>query len=199
MNNISDTVSVILCGVGGQGILLGSEITSVAAIEAGFDTKTNEVHGMAQRGGSVLGQIRYGKKVNSPLIASGEAAALASFEAAEAIRYAQFLRPGGLAVVSTQKIVPVTVSTGASKYPDDIEALLKKVFPRLCIIDAAGLAVKSGNIKAANTVILGALSTGLELPVDAWKRAIEKSVKPKFVELNICAFEEGRKAALAAQ
>jgi indolepyruvate ferredoxin oxidoreductase beta subunit len=190
----NETTSVVLVGVGGQGILLGSEIVAKAAMNAGFDVKTNEVHGMAQRGGSVVAQIRYGKEVHSPLVAEGTAKVLGSFEQVEAIRFAHYLAPDGLAVVSSQMIVPVTVSMGASKYPTDTEARLKAVFPKLAYLDASKIALELGTVKAANVVILGAISQGLDLPTDAWEKAIVSSVKEQFRDLNLKAFAAGRQA-----
>jgi indolepyruvate ferredoxin oxidoreductase beta subunit len=187
--------SVVLAGVGGQGILLASEILAKAAMIAGNDVKTNEVHGMAQRGGSVIGQIRYGKKVYSPLVARGTARVLCALEQIEALRYSDYLAPGGLVVVNSQTITPVTVSMGAAKYPKDVEAKLRSVFPRLIYFDAGKRAVEVGDIRAANVVLLGALSTGLDLPMEAWKKAIEDSVKPKFREMNLKAFDIGRGCA----
>ena len=191
---MSDTVSVILVGVGGQGILLASEILAQAAMQAGYDVKTNEVHGMAQRGGSVMAQVRYGKEVNSPLIAEGTASALASLEAIEGLRAAHYLKAGGLAVVNTQRIVPVTVSSGVATYPADAEARCAATFPALKLLDAVKLAQEAGDARAANVVIMGALSNGLTLPQEAWEGAIRMAVKPAFVEMNLRAFAAGRNA-----
>jgi indolepyruvate ferredoxin oxidoreductase beta subunit len=188
----NETTSVVLVGVGGQGILLGSEIAARAAMNAGFQVKTNEVHGMAQRGGSVIAQIRYGKEVHSPLVAEGTAKVLGSFEQVEAIRYAQYLAPDGLAVVSSQSIIPVTVSTGIGKYPTDVEDRLKAVFPKLVYLNATKLAHQLGNVRTANVVILGAMSNGLDLPEEAWTQAVASSVKEQFRDLNIKAFLAGR-------
>jgi indolepyruvate ferredoxin oxidoreductase beta subunit len=184
--------SVVMAGVGGQGILLASEITAQAAMLAGFDVKTNEVHGMAQRGGSVLGQIRYGKKVYSPLVAKGTANVLLALEQIEALRFSDYLADGGFAVVNAQAIIPVTVSSGAAKYPGDIKAKLDDVFKKLVFIDAAKIAIELGNIRTANVVLLGAMSKHLDLPIDCWEKAIEKAVKGKYTELNQKAFEAGR-------
>jgi indolepyruvate ferredoxin oxidoreductase beta subunit len=188
----SATTSVVLVGVGGQGILLGSEIVARAAMHAGFDVKTNEVHGMAQRGGSVVAQIRYGKQVHSPLVPEGTATVLGALEQIEAIRFAHYLMKDGLAVVSTQAIVPVTVSSGQATYPNDVEQRLRAVFPRLVYVDADDLATKAGSIKAANVVTLGAISTALDLPLEAWRAAIEQSVRPKHLQINLQAFDAGR-------
>ena len=191
------TTSVVLAGVGGQGILLASEILAKAAMNAGFDVKTNEVHGMAQRGGSVIAQVRYGKEVHSPLVTEGTATVVGALEQIEAIRFAQYLAPGGLAVVSTKAIVPVTVSSGQATYPKDVADRLKNVFPKHLFIDADALAKKAGTIKAANVVILGAMSNALSLPLEAWHKAIEQSVKPQHVELNKRAFAAGRECVAA--
>ena len=190
-----DTISVVLVGVGGQGILLASTIVARAAMLAGHQVKTNEVHGMAQRGGSVIAQIRYGAEVHSPLVTPGEARALGSFERIEALRCAHYLAPGGLAVVSTQAIVPVTVSSGQAVYPADAEARLAAVFPRLVTLDAAAVATRLGDIRAANVVLLGAISAGLDLPADLWREAIRKSVSPKTAAINFDAFDAGRELA----
>lgn len=187
--------SVILAGVGGQGILLASNILARAALLSGYDVKTNEVHGMAQRGGSVVAEIRYGKKVHSPLIEPGTATALASLEQVEALRYAHYMRPDALAVVSQVKLVPTTVSSGMGKYPEDIAERLKRAFPNLQYIDAAAEAEKAGNPRTNNLVVLGAISVCLEFPEALWEKAIGECVKPKFFDINIHAFTLGRKLA----
>ena len=174
----SGDVSVVLAGVGGQGILLASEIVARAAMAAGFDVKTNEVHGMAQRGGSVIAQIRYGPEVFSPLVAQGTARVLGALERIEALRQHSFLAPDGLAVVSSQAIVPVTVSSGQATYPADVEERLRAAFPRLVYVDAVEKATELGNLRAANVVVLGAMAHALDLPDDAWHEAIRSSVKP---------------------
>ncbi|MFA5292536.1 MAG: indolepyruvate oxidoreductase subunit beta [Phycisphaerae bacterium] len=184
--------SVVLSGVGGQGILLASEITANTAMLADFDVKTNEVHGMAQRGGSVLAQIRYGKKVYSPLVAKGTAKVLVALEQIEALRFSDYLAPGGVAVVNSQAIIPVTVSSGAAKYPQNVRQKLEDVFDKLVFIDAAKIAIEAGNIRAANVVLLGAMSNHLDLPIDCWLKAIESAVKDKYAELNKKAFYAGR-------
>jgi indolepyruvate ferredoxin oxidoreductase beta subunit len=191
----AEVTGVVLVGVGGQGILLATQIAAHAAMFAGFDVKTNEVHGMAQRGGSVVAQIRYGRKVASPLVPDGTARVLASLERIEALRYADLLAPDGLAVVSSQAIVPVTVSSGKASYPADAEQRLRRVFKRLIYVDAVKIAVSLCDIRTANVVILGALSTALELEEPCWLQAIERCVKPAFVKVNSKAFEEGRKLA----
>lgn len=192
MSEASNTTSVVLVGVGGQGVLLGSEITARTAMLAGHDVKTNEVHGMAQRGGSVISQIRYGAKVHSPLVGLGTARVLGSLEQIEGLRYAQYLAPDGLAVVSSQAIVPVTVSIGAAEYPRDVKERLEGTFTRLVLLDASGIAVGLGNIRAANVVVLGAMSRGLDLPEAAWLEAVAACVPEKHRDLNVRAFSAGR-------
>lgn len=187
-----EIVSVILVGVGGQGILLASEVMATAAALAGFEVKTNEVHGMAQRGGSVIAQIRYGKQVFSPLVAEGTARVIGALEQVEGLRYHPYLAQNGFAVVSQQAIVPVTVSAGQSKYPQDLEPRLREVYPRLAWIDVLQAAEDIGNPKVANMVILGAMSTELNLPSHVWEDAITQCVKPEFVDSNLMAFVVGR-------
>jgi len=186
--------SVVLVGVGGQGILLASEVVARAAMHAGFDVKTNEVHGMAQRGGSVIAQIRYGRRVFSPLVPEGEAVVLGSLERIEALRYTHYLAPGAPAVVSSQAIVPVTVSSGQATYPADARERLAAAFSKLVYVEAEELARQAGTVRAANMVVLGAVSRSLDLPAEAWRAAIEQSVAAKHVAANLKAFELGRAA-----
>lgn len=175
--------------------MLASEIISNAAMLSGFDVKTNEVHGMAQRGGTVTALVRYGSKVYCPLICEANARVLCAFEMAEAVRAAHYLAPGGLAVVNQYRIIPVTVSSGSATYPEDIEETLRKRFPRLCYFDATQKAIEAGTEKAANVALLGATSIGLDLPEETWLEAIRKTVKPKFLDVNLKAFAAGRAAA----
>jgi indolepyruvate ferredoxin oxidoreductase, beta subunit len=195
MNN---PTSIVMVGVGGQGILLATQITARAAMIAGHDVKTNEVHGMAQRGGTVVAQLRFGEKVFSPLVPQGTAQVLASLERIEALRLAGFLAPGGLAVVSKQAIIPVTVSSGKAKYPADVEERLHAAFPRLAYLDAIGVAERLCDIRVANVILLGAMSTALPLAEECWIEAIAQCVKPKFKDLNVRAFQEGKKLAAVA-
>lgn len=190
------TVSVFLTGVGGQGIILSSKIIAAAAEISGYDVTTSEIHGMAQRGGSVTAQIRYGGKVCSPLILEGSAQVLGAMERAEAVRFAHYLAADGLAVVSDQAVIPVTVSSGQSVYPEHIECILKKTFSNLILIDFAAEAARMGDVRLSNVMLLGAMSVGLTLPVENWRLAIERCVKPAFAVKNLEAFELGRKAAL---
>ncbi|MDR3234315.1 MAG: indolepyruvate oxidoreductase subunit beta [Planctomycetaceae bacterium] len=189
------TTSVVLVGVGGQGILLASEIIAQTAAAAGHDVKTNEVHGMAQRGGSVVAQIRYGKEVFSPLVAKKTAKVLGSLERLECLRYIDYLADDGCAVVSDQKIIPVTSSSGGTPYPDIDEKMLSQYFPKLVYLQAVDWAAELGNVRAANIILLGALSVHLDLPEDAWLEAVRQSVKAKFLDINLRAFQRGRTAS----
>jgi indolepyruvate ferredoxin oxidoreductase beta subunit len=188
----SQVTSAVLVGVGGQGVLLAAKITAEAAMLAGFVVKTNEVHGMAQRGGSVIAQVSYGPTVYSPLVPRGTARALCSLEQIEALRYHDYLAPEGLAVVSSQAILPVTVSAGAARYPDRIEEILQEVFPRLVYLDAPSMAARLGNARAANMVLLGSLSKGLDLPLEAWLQSLCSIIRDEERELNLSAFQLGR-------
>lgn len=191
MKSDHPTFNLVLAGVGGQGILLASEIIARAAMVAGFEVKTNEVHGMAQRGGSVLAQIRFGREVHSPLVERGAAQVIGSLERIESLRCADYLAADGLAVVSSQMVVPITVSSGQAKYPEDAEARIRAAFPRLVYLDAIGMASQLGNVRCSNLVFLGALSKGLSLPAEAWQEGIRQSVKPKFLDINLRAFKAG--------
>lgn len=184
--------SILLCGVGGQGILLAAKVIGAAAELSGLSVVANETHGMAQRGGSVRAQVKIGDSVGSPLILEGAADVLAALEHVEALRNAHFLKPGGLAVVSRHSIVPVTATSGKAKYPDDVEARLRRVFPRLAYFDCEARAVEMGNPKLENTILVGMLSNGLPLEEDAWHEAIRRCVRPQFAEANLAAFDFGR-------
>jgi indolepyruvate ferredoxin oxidoreductase beta subunit len=198
MSHEGTVTGIVMVGVGGQGILLAAQIAARAALIAGNDVKTNEVHGMAQRGGSVVAQIRYGARVFSPLVPEGSASVILSLERIEALRFADYLAPGGLAVVSTQAIVPVTVSSGQATYPADAEERLRKRFRRLVFVDAVSVAEKLCDTRVANVVLLGAMSTALSLPRESWAEAIAQCVKPRFVDVNRKAFEEGTLLAAVA-
>ena len=184
--------SLLLCGVGGQGILLAAKVVGAAAEAAGLDVAANEIHGMAQRGGSVRAFVRFGEGVRSPLVLEGEADVLAALEPVEALRWAHFLRPGGLAVVNTRPVVPVTVSSGKAKYPADLVARLARVFPRLVACDCEAEAIRMGNARLSNTILVGMLSRDLPLPEEAWRTALARCVKPAFLEANLAAFAFGR-------
>ena len=185
--------SILLTGVGGQGILFAAGVIASAAEAAGFNVTTNEIHGMAQRGGSVTAQVRYGDGTFAPLAVSGSIDVIAAMEHIEAIRWAHCLKPDGLAVVAKTSVVPVTVTTGACSYPDDVEQRLHAVFPRLVYLDCVTLALELGNVRLANTILTGALSAGLpEIAEDHWRAGLLARVKKGFEEANTTAFLKGR-------
>lgn len=186
--------NIIIAGVGGQGVLLLSNLVAHAAIEAGFDVKTNEVHGMAQRGGSVLAQVRFGSKVYSPLVWEGSVDLLISLEAGEALRYAHYLKKDAAAIVSSQKLIPVSVSSGKAVYPDDMEERLRKTFPRLFYLDTMATAHALGNIKTANMISLGAASTLLPQLESQWHLVMNQLIPEKYQEINRQAFEKGKRS-----
>lgn len=170
---------------------MASEIISEAAVQAGYDVKKSEVHGMAQRGGSVNSHVRFGEKVYSPLVMKGECDLLLAFEKLEALRMADFIREEGTIIVNDQRINPSTVISGAATYPESIEEILKTHFRSVMFIDALKIAQEAGNPRTANTVLLGAASKRLNIPMDIWERAIAQKVPDRFVEVNLLAFRMG--------
>lgn len=191
----------LLAGVGGQGAILASDILTQVGFKVGYDVKKAEVHGMSQRGGSVISHVRWGPEVFSPIIARGEADVLVAFEKLEAVRFIGNLRPGGLAIINDHTIVPITVSDeeGAS-YPDDesIRARLERVTDNVHWVRGVEIAETLGNARAANVVLLGALAALLnDIGQDVWLAEIEARVPPKYVELNRKAFQAGREAVSA--
>lgn len=191
---MKDIINISLVGVGGQGTLLASEIICQAGLLAGKDVKKSEVHGMAQRGGSVVSQLRIGDKVYSPLIGVGETDILISFEKVEALRFAHYLAQDGVAMVNNQEIRPVTVSSGLSQWPEDLDGKLKSTFPKLELLPALEIARSLGNMKAVNVVMIGALSNHFHVEDEIWREAIKALVKPQFQELNLKAYDAGREA-----
>ncbi len=188
-------LNFVLVGVGGQGAILASDILTEVGIQAGYDAKKAEVHGMAQRGGSVITHIRWGEKVYSPLIGKGEAHFLLALEKLEALRYIEYLRPGGIALVNDQAITPVAVNIGVATYPDDerIKSTLEKVAGKVIFVPALHKAEEIGNPRVANIILLGALSSFLDVPEEIWQKVIERRVPQRYFELNLRAFQEGRK------
>jgi indolepyruvate ferredoxin oxidoreductase beta subunit len=184
---------IFLAGVGGQGILLAGEILCLVFMEAGLDVKKSEVHGMAQRGGSVTSHVRCGRKVFSPLIPEGQADILMGFEALEALRWIDFLKEDGVLVVNRQKINPTTVTSGRMEYPNRIYDLLKRKHPNIRIVDGLKLARKTGDVRTVNSVLVGAISREIDMPEELWKKAIAQRLPEKFVPVNLQAFELGRR------
>ena len=184
--------NILLCGVGGQGTLLAGNVLAEAAMESGFDVKKSEVHGMAQRGGSVVSHVRFGEKIHSPLIRKGECDLLISFEKLEALRWSEFLKPGGMVIMNTQKIMPMSVSAGTSKYPDNISDLLEKLPSSVIAVDGIGNAQKLGNAKCLNVIMLGVLARHLPaIKENVWKEVLAKRLPAKIHDLNFKAFDVG--------
>lgn len=185
------TKSVMIVGVGGQGSLLASKLLGRLLMDEGFDVKVSEVHGMSQRGGSVVTYVRYGEQVYSPIITQGEADIIISFEKLEAARYAAFLKKDGKIVVNTQQIDPMPVIIGAAEYPENVldELIAKGVSVEA--LDALSLAEKAGSSKAVNIVLMGKAAKHFDIPFEKWIAAIENTVAPKFAEMNKTAFNLG--------
>ena len=184
--------NIMIVGVGGQGALLASKTLGQVLLDAGYDVKVSEVHGMSQRGGSVVTYVRYGEKVYSPIVDKGEADFIVSFEMLEAARYTEYLKKDGRIVVNTQNIDPMPVITGAAEYPADLENKMKKAGFAVDAVDCLSLAEQAGTAKAVNIVLMGRLSKYMDFSEEAWLKAIEKLVKPQFLEMNKKAFMLGR-------
>ncbi len=184
--------NLLLVGVGGQGILLASEILSETFMLAGYDVKKSEIHGMSQRGGSVVSHVRYGREVFSPIVPEGEGDLLFGFELMETCRCLPLLKPGATVVANDLRIPPPSVLTGRESYPEGIAERISERFPDFILIDGEKLASDAGNRRAANTVLLGAVSRRLDIAEDYWLRALEKMVPMKTLEINRKAFLLGR-------
>jgi len=187
--------NILFSGVGGQGILLASEITAYSLLTAGYDAKKSEVHGMAQRGGSVTAELRYGKKVYSPLIEPGCVDIQMAFEMMEAVRYLPYLHKGSKVIVNTQRILPPAVATGQAEYPENVLENLTAREIVVVPVDAFELAKAVGEIRTANVVMVGALSTFLPIDSAVFENVISTRVPEKFKEVNLKAFAAGRKAS----
>lgn len=187
-----ETKNIMIVGVGGQGSLLASKLLGRILLDQGYDVKVSEVHGMSQRGGSVVTYVRYGDRVCSPVIDKGEADFIVSFELLEAARYVNFLKPGGRVVVSDQQIDPMPVITGAAEYPQGLAEKMSALDIKVDIMDALSLAEQAGSSKAVNLVLMGRLSKYFDFPEEAWQKAIDACVPEKFLELNRKAFALGR-------
>lgn len=184
-------INVLIVGVGGQGTLLASKILGNVALREGCQVKVSEVHGMSQRGGSVITYVKMGKEVFSPVIDKGEADYIISFEKLEALRWLDYLKNGGTVIVNNQRIDPMPVIAGMAEYPDSIEEDLKRAKGKVFVVDALDIARKSGTIKAVNVVMIGALASITGIDKDTWINAIKDEVPEKFKEVNIKAFEGG--------
>ncbi len=191
-NNVTN---VLIVGVGGQGVLLASEVLSETAMKAGLDVKKSEVHGMSQRGGVVSSHVKFGPKVHSPIIPYGEADILISFEQAEALRAADWLRKDGLVATSMTRLVPPIATSGKVKYPGDPIAELKNRVKKVIALDADKIALELGNPRLVNILLLGVVSGTLKFDAELWESVIKVRVKKRFVELNLKAFARGRELA----
>lgn len=188
------TKNIMIVGVGGQGSLLASKMLGKLLLSQGYDVKVSEVHGMSQRGGSVVTYVRYGEKVYSPIIDKGTADFIISFEKLEAARWVPYLRKGGKIIMSTQEIDPMPVIIGAAQYPENLVEKMQAAGADVDAIDALDLAMQAGSSKAVNLVLMGRLSKYFDATQEAWMEALEACVPPKFLELNKKAFALGRNA-----
>jgi indolepyruvate ferredoxin oxidoreductase, beta subunit len=187
--------NILLVGVGGQGILLAAEILSETCMLAGFDVKKSEIHGMSQRGGSVVSHVRYGREVFSPIVPEGEGDILFGFELMESYRSLTLLKPGATVVANDLCIPPPSVLMGQESYPADLAGRIAALFPDLILVDGQQLAIEAGNARAANTVLLGAVSKRLDIDEKYWVESIKLMVPKKAVEVNLKAFAMGRELA----
>ncbi len=187
---MTDT-AIMIVGVGGQGTLLTSRILGYVAVNSGMDVKVSEVHGMSQRGGSVVTYVKMGDKVHSPIIEKNEADILLCFEQLEALRWIDYARKDASVIINTQKIDPMPVITGKAKYPENIIEKIKEDYPNVIAVPALEMARECGSIKAVNVVMIGVMARSIKVDKDIWIKAIENTVKPQFVDMNIKAFLAG--------
>ena len=189
------TTNLLFVGVGGQGVLVASKILVEVLLKAGFDVKKSEVHGMAQRGGSVVSQVRFGKKVYSPLIKKGEGDILVSFEQLETLRYLDYLHPKSFIFFNNQKILPPSVSMGVEDYPEGVSEKLKNKFKNTFMVEGIQMAGQAGNIRSLNIVLLGVLSRYLTIDEKDWVKTLREKLPAALVEVNLKAFNLGREFA----
>jgi len=187
-----ETKSIMIVGVGGQGTLLASKLLGNMLLAAGYDVKVSEVHGMSQRGGSVVTYVRYGDRVYSPVVDRGGADVILSFEALEAARWLEYLKEDGILITNTRQIDPMPVIAGAAEYPTDLIGKMRAAGAKVDALDCLALAEQAGTAKAVNLVLLGRLSKHFDFPESDWMRTIEEGVPPKFAEMNKRAFLLGR-------
>ncbi|MCM1565085.1 MAG: indolepyruvate oxidoreductase subunit beta [Dehalobacter sp.] len=188
---MTDITNILIVGVGGQGTILASRVLAGAVQMTGQDVKVSEIHGMAQRGGSVVTQVRYGKEVASPIIPEGEADIILAFEKLEALRWLPYLKKDGSILINDQRIDPMPVVVGAAQYPSDVLDIIKKERKEVFIINGLEKAVEAGNAKAVNVVLLGLLARCLKIDKQTWLDVIRETVPSKLLEVNLKAFEEG--------
>ena len=188
-------IAIMIAGVGGQGTLLTSRVLGAAALKAGYDVKMSEVHGMSQRGGSVITYVKIGSDVKSPIIEKGEADILLCFEKLEALRWLDYAKKDGAIIINDQKIDPMPVIIGKATYPDNIIKNITSRFKNVCAIDALETAKKLGNLKVLNIVMVGLMAKSTDIPEETWREAIRETVKEKFIDINLKAFDEGYRIA----
>ena len=200
LSNKPENLNMLRVGVGGQGTILASNILAELGIKLGYDVKKAEVHGMSQRGGSVISHLRWGLEVFSPIIAKGQADVMVAFEKMEVARYMDILKPEGMVLSNNHAIPPITVSTGASSYPEDeiLQAKISKITQNVHWIDGLGIAEELGNVRTENVVLLGALSSLLDMQSEPWLEVLAARVPPKFIDINREAFSAGRKSIALA-
>lgn len=187
-----ETKSILLAGVGGQGVLRASDILSRVFMESGLDVKKSEVHGMAQRGGCVTSHVRYGEKVHSPLAKKDDVDILVSFEKMDTLRYLDYVRDGGTVIINEEQILPPAVNLGDVSYPLNVAETVGRFFKNVIQVNALSLALQAGNIRAVNTTLLGTLSSYLTISPDLWERVLRDSFPAKLIEINLEAFRLGR-------
>ncbi len=187
-----DTKGILIAGVGGQGILLASDILCRVFMAAGLDVKKSEVHGMAQRGGCVTSHVRFGAKVYSPLSKKKDVDILVSFEKMDTLRYLDYLKKDGSVIINTEEIYPPAVNMGEAPYLSDTVEKVKHLFPKVKSVDAKALAMQAGNIRAVNTVLLGTLSVWLPIAIEIWENVIQEALPSRLIAVNREAFRRGR-------
>ncbi len=185
------TTNILIVGVGGQGTLLTSRIIAQVAVQMGYDVKVSEVHGMAQRGGSVVSQVRYGKKIYSPIIKKGDADIILAFEKVESARWLDYLKSDGMVIINNERVNPLPVLSGKVKYPDNINEKVAGCLKDTVMVDATDIAVRCGNARAANVVLVGMLCKAIGLPEEEVEKAIRAIVPAKALEVNLIAFRKG--------
>ena len=186
-----NTKSIMIVGVGGQGTLLASRLLGNVLVAQGYDVKVSEVHGMSQRGGSVVTYVKYGDEVCSPIVEKGEADIILAFEQLEAARWLPYLKRDGAVVVNTQKMDPMPVVIGSAQYPEGVLEALEKTGVKVNAVYGLNFAVQAGSAKAVNVVLMGVMAAHMDLSPEVWKQAIRETVPPKFVEMNLKAFDLG--------
>ena len=186
--------SVLMAGVGGQGVLRASDILCQVMLEGGLDVKKSEVHGMAQRGGCVTSHVRYGEKVYSPIEKKGNVDILVAFECIESIRYLDYLKPDGKVIINDLKVYPPAVNLGEMAYPDNVIELMKKTFKTVKVVNAREIARQAQNLKTENTALLGVLSQWLDLDLKLWEKVLHEAFPKKVIDANLKAFSLGRAA-----